>query len=145
MISSRAAWSVVAVLMLGALVATAAVAPLSPEELKKRAAIIVTGKVLSVKAKKERSRVERAVGVHRDRVFRITVKVEEVAKGAGVEPGKELVVMAWRPAVRIPPLPGPQGHSPIPEEGDRITAYLQLAGEGRLEPILPNGIVVLDE
>lgn len=118
----------------------AAVAPLSPENLRKEASHIITGKVLEVKSSIEKSQVERGFGLHRDRVFIITLQASEVSKGKGVKLGQKVVVTAWRPATRIPPMPGPQGHSPIPEKGQVVTVHVVSRKGASFVPFMPNGI-----
>ena len=120
--------------------ALAAVAPLSPAELKKQAIHIVTGSVVGVASKTQKSEIEKAKGIHRDRIYTIRIKVDTVSKGAGVKVGSEIEVLAWRPSTRIPPLPGPQGHGSIPQKWDKATFYLQAKGKKQFEPLLPNGI-----
>ena len=120
--------------------ALAAVAPLSPAELKKQASDVVTGSVVEVTSKTQKSEIEKAKGIHHDRIYTIRIKVEAVTKGAGVKVGSEIEVLAWRPSTRIPPLPGPQGHGSIPQKGDKATFYLQAKGKKQFEPLLPNGI-----
>ena len=118
----------------------AAVAPFSPENLRKEATHIITGRVLEVKLSIEKSKVERAFGLHRDRVFTITLQASEVAKGKGVKQGAKVVVTAWQPATRIPPMPGPQGHSPIPEKGQVVTVHVTSRKGASFVPFMPNGI-----
>ena len=118
----------------------AAVAPLSPENLRKEASHIITGKVLEVKSSIEKSQVERGFGLHRDRVFTITLQASEVSKGKGVTPGEKVIVTAWQPATRIPPLPGPQGHSPVPEKGQVVTVHVVSRKGASFVPFMPNGI-----
>ena len=118
----------------------AAVAPLSPENLRKEASHIITGRVLEVKSSIEKSKVERAFGLHRDRVFSITLHASEVSKGKGVKQGEKVVVTAWRPATRIPSMPGPQGHSPIPKKGQVVTVYVASWKGASFAAIMPNGI-----
>ena len=124
--------------------ALAAVAPLSPAELKKRASHIVTGMVVGIDSKTQKSAIETAVGVHRDKVYTIEIKVEKVSKGAGIEVGDQIKVFAWRPSTRIPPLPGPQGHSSIPKKGDRATFHLRTDAEDQFTPLVPNGIQLIE-
>ena len=124
--------------------APAAVAPMSPERLRITATHILKGKVLEVKAKTRGSKVERAVGIHLDRFFTIRLEVAEVSKGAGVKPGGEVVIVAWQPAVRIPPLPGPQGHWPIPRQGQVVTIHVASREGASFAPIVPNGIRIED-
>ncbi len=120
--------------------ALAAVAPLSPAELKKQASDVVTGSVVEVTSKTQKSEIEKAKGIHHDRIYTIRIKVEAVTKGAGVKVGSEIEVLAWRPSTRIPPLPGPQGHESIPQKGDKAVFYLRAKGKKQFEPLLPNGI-----
>ena len=122
----------------------AAVAPLSPENLRKEASHIITGRVLEVKSSVEKSKVERAFGLHRDRVFTITLQASEVSKGKGVKLGEKVVVTAWRPATRIPPMPGPQGHSLIPEKGQVVTVHVASKKGASFVPFMPNGIRIDD-
>ena len=113
----------------------AAVAPLSPENLRKEATHILRGKVLEVKS---RTRLD---GLFRlDRVFTIRLRVTGVAKGKGVKQGDEIVVTAWRPALRIPPMPGPQGHFPVPAKGQVVTVHVASREGAGFVPIMPNGI-----
>lgn len=116
----------------------AARAPLSDDALEKEAVLVVSGSVTSIRSEVKKSEVETAAGVHRDRIYTITVKVTKVAKG-DVKVGEEIVVQAWIPVVRLPPLPGLQGHSNIPTNGQKVTFYLTKEA-GVYKPILPNGI-----
>ncbi len=118
----------------------AAVAPLSSENLRKEAGHIITGRVLEVKSRTRKSKVEKTIGIHRDRVFTIRLRVTGVAKGKGVRKGDEIVVTAWRPALRIPPMPGPQGHFPVPAKGQVVTVHVASREGASFVPIMPNGI-----
>ena len=118
----------------------AAVAPLGPEELRKKASHIITGRVLEVKSRTRKSKVEKTIGIHRDRVFTIRLRVTGVAKGKGVRKGDEIVVTAWQVAVRIPPIPGPQGHFPVPAKGQVVTVHVASREGASFVPIMPNGI-----
>ena len=119
---------------------SAAVAPLSPENLRTEATHIITGRVLEVKSRTRKSKVEKAIGIHRDRIFTIRLRVTGVAKGKGVRKGDEIVVTAWRPVLRIPPLPGPQGHSPVPKNGEVVTVHVASREGASFGPFMPNGI-----
>ena len=132
--------------MLSALggLATAAVAPMSPEELRVTSTHILKGKVLEVRSRIEKSQVERAFGLHRDRVFTIRLEVMKVSKGKGVTPGEKVIVTAWQPATRIPPLPGPQGHFPVPEKGQVVTVHVVSRKGASFMPFMPNGIRIED-
>jgi len=118
----------------------AAVAPLSPENLRKEAGHIIRGRVLEVKSRTRKSKVEKTIGIHRDRVFTIRLRVTGVAKGKGVRKGDEIVVTAWQVAVRIPPIPGPQGHFPVPAKGQVVTVHVASREGASFVPIMPNGI-----
>jgi hypothetical protein len=119
-----------------------AVAPASAQELAAQATHIISGEVLSVSWKTRKSAVETGIGLHRDRVFTIKLKVAAVAKGAGVTTGDTILIQAWQPSTRIPPLPGPQGHVPVPAKGDFITLYSAAKVGQAYKPILPNGMKI---
>ncbi len=135
----------IAIVILGMAVpnARAAKAPLSPDALRKAASHIVQGKVVRISSKIQNSKVERAFGTHRDRVFTIKLKVATILKGTGLNEGDEIEVLVWQPSSRIPPLPGLQGHEKIPNKGDKVTVYVKGKKGKAYEPILPNGITIL--
>jgi hypothetical protein len=129
-------------LALGAVDVWAAKAPLSLKELKKQASHVISGKVVQVTWENQKSKVERSLGIHRDRVYAIVLKVKTISKGTGLKAGEEVIIEAWQPALRIPPLPGLQGHESIPKKGGRVTVYLEGKRGKVYLPILPNGIVI---
>ena len=129
-------------LVVGAAHAWAAKAPVSSEKMSREAAHIVSGTVVKVTARTQKSQVETAPGDHVDRVFHILVKVKAVAKGGGVKVGDEIEVVAWQAARRNPPLAGWQGHDSIPQKGDSVKLYLVRKGADGFEPIMPNGMVI---
>ncbi len=131
-----------AALALVATVAQAAKAPVSPEGLVKGATNIVEGLVVDVTSKTQKSRYERALGIHRDRVYTITLRVDKVVKGTGIEVGEKITIEAWQPSKRIPPMPGLQGHRPVPEKDDTVTVYIESKEGAKYKPILPNGITI---
>ena len=134
---------IVTVFVLGIVDLQAAKVPMSQKELEKRSNHIVSGKVMSVTAKVQKSKVERALGLHRDKVYTIKLKVVSVMKGAGVKVGQEILIEAWQPSTRIPPLPGLQGHEPIPKKGDAVNMYLlKNKNVKACQPLLPNGIEI---
>jgi len=59
--------------------ALAAVAPLSPAELEKQASHVVTGFVVEVTSKTQKSEIEKAKGIHRDRIHTIRIQESEQA------------------------------------------------------------------
>ena len=123
--------------------ARAAKAPVSKANLEKQAMLVVSGTVLGVASKTEKSKVETGVGIHRDEVFRIELKVVGVKKGGGVKAGDVIEIAAWQPAKRIPPVPGLQGHETIPGKGDEVIVYVEGKDGKAFKPILPNGISVV--
>ena len=133
----------VGLLALSALDSPAAVAPLPPEAMMEEATHVVQGKVVALSSKTQKSRVERDLLVARDRIFKITVKVTDLEKGKGLEQGNELTFEAWQPSTRFPPLPGPQGHQPVPDKGDEVKAYLLYNEKSKTyHPFMPNGITI---
>ncbi len=121
----------------------AAKRPMSPKELEKESSHVVSGRVISVTSKGQKSKIERALGLHRDKVYTIKLKVASVLKGAGVKVGQQILIEAWQPSTRIPPLPGLQGHEPIPKKGDAVNMYLLKNKKVKAyQPLLPNGIEI---
>jgi hypothetical protein len=117
-------------LALGTMEASAAKAPLSPEKLKETASHIISGEVLEIASKTHKSEVEKAWGIHRDRVFTFKLKVKAVSKGTGITTNDVVDVEAWQPSRRIPPLPGPQGHGTMPIKGADTVEEVRLDPEG---------------
>lgn len=134
---------IITVFALGTVALQAAKVPMSPKELEKESSHIVSGKVISVTTKVQKSKVERSLGLHRDKVYTIKLKVASVSKGTGVKVGQEILIEAWQPSTRIPPVPGLQGHEPVPEKGDTVEMYLLKNKKSKAyEPLLPNGIEI---
>jgi len=134
---------IVTVFVLGIVGLQAAKVPMSPKELEKESSHIVSGKVISVTTKMQKSKIGRPFGLHRDKVYTIKLKVASVSKGAGVKMGQEILIGAWQPSTRIPPVLGLQGHEPIPEKGDTVKMYLLKNKKAKAyEPLLPNGIEI---
>jgi len=142
-------WSVAflaGLLALTAVDASAAVAPHSKESMMEEATHVVRGKVVVLSSKTQKSKVERGLLVARDRIFKITVEVTAVEKGKDVKEGDELSLEAWQPSTRFPPLPGPQGHQPVPNKGDLVKTYLFYDKNTKTyHPFMPNGINILKE
>ena len=125
--------------------ASAAVAPHSEESMMKGATHVVRGKVVALRSKTQKSKVESTLFA-RDRIFKVTMILSEVEKGKAIKPGDELTFEAWQPSTRLPLLPGPQGHQPIPGRGDLVKVYLLYnANSKTYHPYMPNGIRILRE
>ena len=136
----------VGLLALAAFDASAAVAPHPPEEMMEEATHVVRGKVVALISKTQKSKHESGLLIARDRIFKITVKVTAVEKGKDVKEGDELTLEAWQPSTRFPPLPGPQGHQPVPDEGDLVKTYLLYDQKTKTyHPFMPNGIEILEQ
>lgn len=137
---------ILATLAFGVVDLQAAKAPLDQKQLEAQAELIVTGKVVAVESRVQKSRVERAFGIHRDRVYTLTVQVADIAKGtkgSGLKVGQKIQVVAWHPVMRVPPIPGLQGHGSIPGKDDTVTMYLKWTKAGGFwAPIHPNGIEI---
>ena len=134
---------IITVFVLGMVDLQAAKVPMSQKELEKESNLIVSGKVISVTSKVQKSKIERALGLHRDKVYTIKLKVASVSKGTGVKVGQGILIGAWQPSTRIPPVPGLQGHEPIPEKGDTVRMCLLKNKKSKAyEPLLPNGIEI---
>ena len=126
----------------------AAIAPLSQKQLDEQSELIVSGQVVAVESKVQKSKIERGLGLHRDRIYSIKLELVKFHKIPPFEQDlrfKEFIVVeAWRPATRIPPLPGPQGHESIPKKGDEVKMQLKWNKATVLwQPLLPNGIKVV--
>ena len=136
----------VGLLALAAFDASAAVAPHPPEEMMEEATHVVRGEVVSLSSKTQKSKVERGLLFARDRIYKITIKVSSVEKGSGVNAGDEVLVEAWSPSTRFPPMPGPQGHQPVPGKGDIVKTYLLYNKKTKTyHPFMPNGIEILKQ
>ena len=126
----------------------AAIAPLSQKQLDEQSELIVSGQVVAVESKVQKSKIERGLGIHRDRIYSIKLELVNFHKIPPFDQDlrfKEFIVVeAWRPDTRIPPLPGPQGHESIPKKGDEVKMYLKWNNATVLwQPLLPNGIKVV--
>ena len=135
------------VFFMGEIQLLAAIAPLSQKQLDEQSELIVTGRVVAIESKVQKSRIERAVGIHRDRIYGIKLELISLHKKPPLEQDFALkglhAIEAWRPVTRIPPLPGPQGHESIPKKGDLVKMYLKWNKNGaHWEPLLPNGIEI---
>ena len=122
----------------------AAVAPLEPKNLNKKSDFIVSGTVINILKTNQKSKIEKSFGIHRDQIFNVTLKVTKVSKGEGVKINEHITIKAWRPLLRIPPIPGPQGHYPLPEIGDKVKVFLIKEANGKYSALLPNGFSIIN-
>ena len=121
----------------------AAQAPHSPEELEKAATHIVVGRVTKVDVKLVLAPRGHGLGF-RDRRYALQIKIESAPKGADIAAGDTITVHAWRPARSLRPRPpGPQGHYPLPAEGDKVKVFLKKQDD-QYQVIHPNGFEPLD-
>jgi hypothetical protein len=114
-------------------------APVMPEELSARAALVVTGQVLSHREEDQERKDGSVI-----RTVILTVKVDAVEKG-DAKPGDEIRASCWT-VVRLPRegqlYDG--GHFTIPGDGGRAKFYLGGGGGGHWSVIFPNGVERLD-
>ena len=85
-----------------------AVPPMSPKELKESSDFVITGKVIGVSSKISKSKVEKSIGIHRDKIFKIVIKVKSVLKGEAIKVGQQITIGAFQPSVRKNPIIEPQ-------------------------------------
>jgi len=139
--------------------ATAAIAPLSPAQLKDKAEDIFVGKVFSVTETEAPSTRFDDKTEFKDRTYTITMGVIKVLKYKSVKVASQVKVQAWQPVggnqSGLIGFVGPQGHVPIPKKGDIVTVYTAKhesdknsdsnTKEGTLMvyvPLVPNGMVI---
>ena len=124
--------------------ASAAVAPHPPEEMMEEATHVVRGEVVALTSKTQKSKYGGPLVIARDRIFKITLNLIAVEKGDDVQKGDQLTFEAWQPSTRIPAMPGPQGHQPVPDKGDLVKTYLLYNQKTKTyHPFMPNGIEIL--
>ncbi|MEE2966706.1 MAG: hypothetical protein VX646_02395 [Verrucomicrobiota bacterium] len=135
-------FKIVALIIFFPITVFSAVPPMDPKELNQRSDFVVTGKVIGVSSKISKSNVEKAIGIHIDKKFKVIIRIQSVLKGKGIKVGQEVIIRAWQPSVRIPPMPGPQGHNPIPDKGDFVKVYLHKKSENNYTALHPNGFKI---
>jgi hypothetical protein len=124
--------------------ASAAVAPHPPEEMMEEATHVVRGEVVALTSKTQKSKFGNGLVIARDRIFKVTLKLTAVDKGKQIKEGDQLTFEAWQPSTRIPAMPGPQGHQPVPDKGDLVKTYLLYNQKTKTyHPFMPNGIEIL--
>ena len=136
--------SILNILMVFSSAVFGAIAPMSPKDLEKTSDLIITGKVVGVTSIIKKSKIEKSFGIHRDKIFYITINVTETLKGKSVCRDQKIDIRVWRPSLRIPPITGPQGHYPIPVKGDRVRVYIKMEGEKKYSALLPNGFRIIN-
>ena len=107
----------------------------SPENLKKNATHIVTGKVLKMTEKSTKS------ANYDDIAGFCEITVTALEKGEGIETGK-LVKARYSKRYWIgkgDPPPGSSGHRGLPKKDETVRVYLSKAKDGGYDVILPNG------
>jgi hypothetical protein len=119
------------------LAAFAELPPLSPEEQASTAAVIVTGRVKSVKHRTVR-REGKADFV--DDQATVAFQVEKVLKGTKIRPREVIQVHYWRAERRPQAWAGPGGQSEPLKVGTRARLFLKREGR-TLDLLIPNGWV----
>ena len=135
--------SILNILMVFSSAVFGAIAPMSPKDLEKTSNLIITGKVIGVTSIIKKSKIEKSFGIHRDKIFYITINVTEILKGKSVCRDQKIDIRVWRPSLRIPPITGSQGHYPIPVKGDSWV-YIKMEGEKKYSALLPNGFSIIN-
>ena len=99
----------------------AAIAPLSQKQLDEQSELIVTDQMVAIESKELKSKIERTLGIHRDRIYSIKLELVNFHKVLPFEQdlrSKEFIVVeAWRPATRILPCWGHKAMSRSLEKG----------------------------
>jgi len=117
----------------------AAVAPLSPAELRERADVVVVAKVTGIEIVSERSRVESGFGNYDWGVY-CTLLIQEVEKGDVRMTSEQIVARCFVVKLRKSLLEcfGAQSHELIPEVGQQVRAHLLRVGSA-YQVVHPNG------
>jgi hypothetical protein len=136
----RRSGGVIFTLVISAGVASAAIPPLSKEDLNKQATHILVGDVRAVYTTEKPG--ERGFT---DRLYCIEVVPTALEKGEGLKEGRVIYARAWTPAKRPRGWTGGQGQNVIPEAGKRVRVYLAQAKDGGLDLVEPNGLEVTRE
>jgi hypothetical protein len=135
-------YTILALIIVCPITVFSAVPAMDPKELNESSDLVVTGKVIGVSSKISKSKVEKSIGIHRDKKFKVIIRIQSVLKGKGIKVGQEIIIGAWQPSVRIPPIPGLQGHYPIPDKGDFVKAYLNKKSGNNYTALHPNGFKI---
>ena len=116
---------------------SAALPPLSPEELQNDAEAIVTGEAVSIEALKTRDHL---FSSDYDWKIVITLRITSVSKSARFAEGEEIQIHCWKVGNRSDGWAGPSGHLGIPDQGAVAKFYLKKSQAGQWAPLQPNGI-----
>ena len=118
----------------------AAVPPMSEGALQKYATAVVVGTVVSVHATEERRNEHWA-----DELYEITVAVETVVNGVGVQRDLPVIAHGWRARERPVGWAGPVGIYTIEDAkiGVKLRLYL-IDDKGTMNVMPPNGLMLLD-
>lgn len=122
----------------------AARAPWSPEKLLAESDVVVVAEVTKIEIRKERARIERGFGNY-DWAIYLTLRVQEVEKGASITPDEDVEVRCFLIKTRKSTIEylTRGGHYPIPEVGQTVRAYVQRDGDNNVV-IDPNGFASID-
>ena len=117
-------------------------APLSVEELKRHADVIVVATIDHIRVKSEPSSFESAFG-NSDWGIYLTLRLKSIEKGN--VSNDQLEVRCFRIRSRRSHIEylTPSGHHPIPATGTRVRVYLEKA-DSSWHVVLPNGIFPID-
>jgi len=122
--------------------ARADVAPVSGEELERRATLVLEGRIEGIRISRESSEFEPGVG-NTDWGIYLTLDVEKVVRGITQDGPLEARCFRVRQRRSLVESLTPSGHHPVPAVGTRVRAYLN--GEAvAWRVVLPNGILALD-
>ena len=91
--------------------------PMSSKDLEKTSDLIITGEVIGVTSIIKKSKIEKSFGVHRDKIFYITINVTEILIDKGACRDQKIDIRVWRPSLRISRV-----------KGDRVRVYLKMEG-----------------
>ena len=117
---------------------TAALPPLSPQQLHRNAELIIVGKAASVKASSDGKED------YTNWIVDLDAKVEAVEKAVPADMTETISVNCWRLKSRPSGWVGPSGHYSIPAKAARFRMWLRKNEAGTWEPLKPNGIQLLD-
>jgi len=116
----------------------AAVPPLSREQLRAEATLVVTGTIKSVATSTNKAGEDRS-----DTCYRIAIEVQSVEKGDASFEGRTVEATTWRPAQRPRGWTGDQGQNTKPVEGTSVRCHLRADEKDGFKLLTPNGLELL--